>query len=168
MEKKVEISITEFLKDQIPGLIAIYIFGSMADNSTTPESDIDIAFLTFRKISAVEKWKIQEELASKFLSEKGFQIICSNWHYGKGEIDIVAEKDNTMVFVEVKTRESNIFGEPETFVTRKKQRQVIKTADAYIQMKNIALESRFDVISVILGKNKFEIHHIEDAFYPIA
>jgi predicted nucleotidyltransferase len=65
LKKKTEISITEFLKDQIPGLIAIYIFGSMADNSATPESDIDIAFLTFRKISAVEKWKIQEELASK-------------------------------------------------------------------------------------------------------
>lgn len=65
LEKKVEILITEFLKDQIPELIAIYIFGSMADNSTTSESDIDIAFLSFRKISAVEKWKIQEELASK-------------------------------------------------------------------------------------------------------
>ena len=64
MEKKTEILITEFLKDQIPGLIAIYIFGSMADNSSTPESDIDIAFLTFQKVSAVEKWKIQEELAS--------------------------------------------------------------------------------------------------------
>jgi len=65
LKKKTEILIAEFLKDQIPGLIAIYIFGSMADNSATPESDIDIAFLTFRKISAVEKWKIQEELASK-------------------------------------------------------------------------------------------------------
>lgn len=65
MKKKTEILIAEFLKDQIPGLIAIYIFGSMADNSATPESDIDIAFLTFQKISAVEKWKNQEELASK-------------------------------------------------------------------------------------------------------
>lgn len=65
MKKKTEILITEFLKDHIPGLIAIYIFGSVADNSATPHSDIDIAFLTFRKISAVEKWKIQEELASK-------------------------------------------------------------------------------------------------------
>ncbi len=65
MKKKTEILIIEFLKDQIPELIAIYIFGSMADNSATPESDIDIAFLTFQKISAVEKWKIQEELASK-------------------------------------------------------------------------------------------------------
>jgi predicted nucleotidyltransferase len=65
LKKKTEILITEFLKDQIPGLFAIYVFGSMADNSATPESDIDIAFLTFQKISAVEKWKIQEELASK-------------------------------------------------------------------------------------------------------
>lgn len=65
MKKKTEILITEFLKDQIPGLIAIYIFGSMADNTATPESDIDIAFLTFQKISAVEKWKIQEKLASE-------------------------------------------------------------------------------------------------------
>jgi uncharacterized protein len=65
LEKKTKILITEFLKEQIPGLIAIYVFGSVADNSVTLESDIDIAFLTFQKISAVEKWKIQEELASK-------------------------------------------------------------------------------------------------------
>ena len=65
MEKKTEILITEFLKTHIPELVAIYIFGSLADNSDTPESDIDIAFLTFQKISAVDKWKIQEELASK-------------------------------------------------------------------------------------------------------
>lgn len=115
-----------------------------------------------------ETGKHGEVLATKFLSEKGFKIICNNWYYGKGEIDIIAKKDETMVFVEVKTRESNVFGEPETFVTRKKQRQIIKTANAYILLKDIYLESRFDVISVILGKNKFEIHHIEDAFYAIA
>lgn len=65
LKKKTEISIIEFLKNHIPGLIAIYIFGSMADNSANPESDIDIAFLSYQKISPVEKWKIQEELASK-------------------------------------------------------------------------------------------------------
>ena len=115
-----------------------------------------------------ETGKRGEEIATKFLSEKGFIIICNNWHFGKGEIDIIAKKENTMVFVEVKTRESNVFGEPETFVTRKKQRQIIKTANSYILSKDIDMESRFDVVSVILGKNKFEIHHIEDAFYPIA
>lgn len=115
-----------------------------------------------------EVGKKGEELAQKFLSENGYQILCTNWHYGKGEIDIVAKKDETMIFVEVKTRENNAFGEPETFVTKKKQKQIIKTADAFIQMKNIDLESRFDVISVILGKNNFEIHHFEDAFFPMA
>ena len=115
-----------------------------------------------------ETGKKGEEIAARFLAEKGYIILNSNWYFGKGELDIIAKKDNIMVFVEVKTRESNTFGEPETFVTRKKQKQLVKTADAYIQLKNIDLESRFDVISVILGKNDFKINHIEDAFYPLA
>ena len=64
MKEKTNIQITEFLKKKIPELLGIYIFGSVADYSDTPDSDIDIAFLSFQKISAVEKWKIQEELAS--------------------------------------------------------------------------------------------------------
>lgn len=64
LKEQTEIQIIEFLKERIPKLVGIYIFGSYADNSATPASDIDIAFLTFSKVSAVEKWKIQEELAS--------------------------------------------------------------------------------------------------------
>lgn len=115
-----------------------------------------------------ELGKLGEKLASEHLAGKGYSILFMNWTYGKGEIDIIAQKEQQMIFVEVKTRKSNIFGEPETFVTRKKQRQIIKTADAYIQLKDISLSSRFDVISVILGNNKSEIHHLEDAFYPLA
>lgn len=115
-----------------------------------------------------ETGKRGEELATKFLAGKGYTILCNNWYYGKGEIDIVATRDDKMIFVEVKTRESNVFGEPEASVTRRKQRQIIKTADAYIQTKDINLESRFDVISIILNNKKHEIHHIEDAFYPLA
>jgi predicted nucleotidyltransferase len=63
-KKQTEKKIKKFLKMKIPGLLGIYIFGSFADNRLTPESDIDIAFLTWEKILAVEKWKIQEELAS--------------------------------------------------------------------------------------------------------
>lgn len=111
-----------------------------------------------------ETGKQGEESAARFLSEKGYTIICCNWRFGKGEIDIVSKKGDTMVFVEVKTRASNDFGEPETFVTRKKQRQIIRTADAYLRLKNIELESRFDVISVINGKGNVEIQHMEDAF----
>lgn len=64
MKELSEIQIIEFLKKRIPKLIGIYIFGSYADNTANRESDIDIAFLSFEKIGAVEKWKIQEELAS--------------------------------------------------------------------------------------------------------
>ena len=62
--KQTEKKITEFLKKKIPGLLGIYIYGSFAENRLRPDSDIDIAFLTWEKISAVDKWKIQEELAS--------------------------------------------------------------------------------------------------------
>lgn len=63
-KKETEKKIAEFLKKKIPELLGIYIYGSFAENRLTPDSDIDIAFLTRKKISAVEKWKIQEELAS--------------------------------------------------------------------------------------------------------
>ncbi len=63
-KKQTEKKITEFLKKKIPGLLGIYIYGSFAENRLRPDSDIDIAFLTREKISAVDKWKIQEELAS--------------------------------------------------------------------------------------------------------
>jgi predicted nucleotidyltransferase len=62
--KQTEKKITEFLKKKIPELLGIYIYGSFAENRLRPDSDIDIAFLTWEKISAVDKWKIQEELAS--------------------------------------------------------------------------------------------------------
>ncbi len=64
MDKQIEIQTIDLLKEMIPGLLGIYIFGSYANNSMTSESDVDIAFLTFQKISPVEKWKIQEKLAS--------------------------------------------------------------------------------------------------------
>ena len=115
-----------------------------------------------------ETGKRGEELAAQHLSGQGFEIICRNWRYGRGEIDIVATKDNILAFVEVKTRGNNAFGEPETFVGMQKQRQLIKTANAYIQTNNIALEARFDVVSVILGKNSFEIRCLEDAFRPVS
>jgi len=63
LDNQIEIQIIDLLKKRIPDLLGIYIFGSYANNTMTPESDIDIAFLSFQKISQVEKWKIQEELA---------------------------------------------------------------------------------------------------------
>ncbi len=69
LNKQIEIQIIDVLKEMIPGLFGIYIFGSYTNNTMTSESDIDIAFLTFQKISPVEKWKIQEELASILIQD---------------------------------------------------------------------------------------------------
>jgi putative endonuclease len=105
-----------------------------------------------------------EELAVSFLLKKGYIILETNWHFKNLEADIIATIDKTLVMVEVKTRNSNYFGEPETFVNKQKQKNLIKTANEYIVRKTIDLEVRFDIVSVTLGNNQIKINHIEDAF----
>ena len=109
-----------------------------------------------------------EELASFYLEGKGYRILEKNWHFGREEIDIIAQHHDTLIIAEVKTRSGNFFGEPEEFVNRQKQRLLIKAANAYVEKKNIDMEVRFDIIGVILTGNKHRINHIEDAFHPIA
>lgn len=107
-----------------------------------------------------------EEIAASYLKEEGYKIIQQNWRYGKDEIDIIAEKDNFVVIVEVKTRSSSYYGEPEDAVDNQKQRFLIRAADAYVNQKAIDLEVRFDIISIIFESGKYTVRHIEDAFYP--
>lgn len=71
------------------------------------------------------------------------------------------------MFVEVKTRGSNEYGEPETFVSLKKQRFIIAAANNYLVEKNNDSEARFDIISILIENNKTIIKHLQDAFYPI-
>ena len=105
-----------------------------------------------------------EEIASDFLFKKGYTILETNWHFHNLEVDIIAMKDKILVVVEVKTRKSNYFGEPETFVNKQKQKNLIKVANSYILRNNLDLEVRFDIISIILGENQIKINHIKDAF----
>ena len=107
-----------------------------------------------------------EKIAQKYLSDHGFSILATNWRFGKNEIDIIAEKDDFLVIVEVKTRSSDRYGEPELFVTRQKQRFLIRAANAYINWKSVNKETRFDIISVLIGPEENKVKHIEDAFYP--
>ncbi|HEY4797751.1 MAG TPA: YraN family protein [Bacteroidia bacterium] len=109
-----------------------------------------------------------EELATCYLEEKGYTILEKNWHFGKEEIDIIARHNNMLVVAEVKTRSGSFFGEPEEFVTMQKQKHLIKAANAYIEKKNMDLEVRFDIIGVMLAEKNHRIHHIQDAFHPIA
>jgi putative endonuclease len=107
-----------------------------------------------------------EALARKHLLRLGYKILESNWRFKKLEVDLIAEIADTIVFVEVKTRKSNIFGEPEVFVTRKKQNFLIAAAHQYLTENNISLESRFDIISVLLHQDDQIVKHLEGAFYP--
>jgi len=107
-----------------------------------------------------------EELAVDFLKNLNYKIISTNWRERKFEIDIIAVDQNELVFVEVKTRSSDTFANPEEAVTLKKQKHLIDGADCYIQQNEIDLECRFDVVSIILNSNQKEINHFKGAFYP--
>jgi len=113
-----------------------------------------------------ELGKAGEELALKHLRKSGYTILAVNWYYGHEEIDIIAKDGETLVVVEVKTRAGTDFGEPEFAVNRRKQKSIVRVADAYIQENDLDVETRFDVISVVINKNETQLHHIEDAFYP--
>jgi putative endonuclease len=107
-----------------------------------------------------------EELAVEYLKNAGFRILFRNWKWGKHEIDIIAEKNDFVVFAEVKTRTEEYRMHPVSAVTKDKQKSIILAADGYIRKFNIDRDSRFDVITVIKKGELFEIDHIEDAFYP--
>jgi putative endonuclease len=105
-----------------------------------------------------------EEEAAIFLSAKGYEIVERNYRHKHAEIDIIATKDNVLVFVEVKSRSSLKFGMPEDFVNNRKASKVIEGAEAYLIEKNWQGPIRFDVIAIYTGKQN-EIEHLEDAFY---
>lgn len=108
-----------------------------------------------------------EDTAAEFLAGKGYKIKARNWRFGKLEIDIIAQHNDMIIFVEVKSRTGTYFEQPFQAVTKKKQRFIIKAANAYIEKYEVDLEARFDIISIVEQKGKSEIDHIEDAFYPL-
>lgn len=108
-----------------------------------------------------------ENLARQFLEQKGYEILETNWRYQRAEVDIIARQEEWLVFVEVKTRTSEIYGRPETFFTPAKGQLMAQAAFAYIEETNHSGEVRFDVISILIPPNgPSEITHFEDAFFP--
>lgn len=114
---------------------------------------------------AYDLGKHGEELAVKHLISKGYQILERNWRSGHKEIDIIALKGDTLAVVEVKTRKSEDYGDPDIAVGAYKQQMLVNAADAYVRYKNLNVEVRFDIISIILNTMEQKIEHIEDAFY---
>jgi putative endonuclease len=112
------------------------------------------------------KGKWGEEEAVRLLRQKGLEIICLNWRFLHLEIDIVAMEKNTLVIVEVKTRGSDAFGEPELFVNKTKQKKLIRAANHYLEQNRLTNEVRFDVIGIVKNKNEMRTKHIPNAFLP--
>ena len=117
-------------------------------------------------MSHIDLGRHGESIAMEFLRKNGFEILTNNYRYLKGEIDLVGIEGNQIVFIEVKTRSSNYLS-PTISVNKKKQLQLVKVANNYIQRYNIHREARFDVVSIVMNERELKIDHIKDAFYPL-
>lgn len=107
-----------------------------------------------------------EEIAEKFLLTKGYTIRYKNWRHGQKEIDIIAQLNQLLVFIEVKTRSNIFFGQPEDAVDYKKQDFMKTAAEEFLYQHKEYEQIRFDIISIVTQKGKLhEIVHFEDAFF---
>lgn len=106
-----------------------------------------------------------EEQAARYLLQQGYQLLERNYRYQHAEIDLIAQKDNILVFVEVKTRTNLSFGNPEEFVSYAKATLVMRAAEHYIFVKDWQHDIRFDIVAVTIAGNELRVKHIEDAFY---
>ncbi len=113
-----------------------------------------------------ETGKKGEAAALKMLQSKGYEIRHTNWVFGKLELDIVAVHNQTLVIVEVKTRDKLDYGNPADAVSNAKIRKIVDATDAYIRIFDMNMDVRFDVISVLKKDEIYIPEHIEDAFYP--
>lgn len=109
--------------------------------------------------------QLGEDIAVGMLERKGYKILARNFSFGKTELDIICEYNNEIIFVEVKTRTSDMAGYPEQAVGKHKQKNMRLAAENFLEQNQITLPARFDIIAVVKG-DKFEVEHIEDAFYP--
>ena len=108
-----------------------------------------------------------EAIAREFLAQQGFEILASNWRFRRLEVDLIAKDEEVLVFVEVKTRSSTFFGEPESFIDKKKEDRLARAAVEYCHQIKHEWTIRFDVVSIVLiNNNEFEVKHIKDAFFP--
>lgn len=106
-----------------------------------------------------------EELAIDHLLKSGFRIIERNYRFRKAEIDIIAQKEDLLIAVEVKTRSTAFFGDPYEFIKPAQKKLINHAIDDYVVRRDIDVQVRFDVISIVIENHKISLEHLEDAFF---
>lgn len=105
-----------------------------------------------------------EVAAVSYLEKKGIGIIERNWRFHGYEVDIIAEDEEFIIFVEVKTRATSEWGDPVESVGRQRMRRMINSASHYLKLNQIDKPARFDIIAIVWNRESFELEHFEDAF----
>jgi putative endonuclease len=109
--------------------------------------------------------KKSEQLAAKFLKRTGYRILETNYRSNLGEIDIIASEKGTIVFVEVKARNTSRFGSPKGAVTPAKQRKISMVALDYLKRSGqTEASARFDVVAIDTASGKIDIEVVKNAF----
>ena len=106
-----------------------------------------------------------EAEAARFLVQKNYNILEKNYRYRKAEVDLIVQKNNTLIAVEIKTRSTAFFGNPALFLKPKQQQRIVEAVNYYVQQNNLDVEVRFDVISIVKKKGIFDVQHIKNAYY---
>lgn len=111
-----------------------------------------------------ELGKKGEQLAVDYLLKHNYEIVVCNYRFLKAEVDIIARKENTLAVVEVKTRSTAEFGDPQDFISAKKIKLLTIAVDNFVIENDLDVEVRFDIIAIIKQQNAFQIEHLKDAF----
>ena len=112
-----------------------------------------------------ELGKKGEELAVQFLIENGYTILERNYRFNKAEVDIIALQNDILAIVEVKTRSSLDFGNPESFLKPRQIKNLVKAVNYYVETPNLDVEIRFDIISILKENGNYTLKLIKNAFF---
>ena len=112
-----------------------------------------------------ELGKKGEQLAVDYLLKNNYDIVERNYRFDKAEVDIIAKQKDILAIIEVKTRSTTDFGNPQDFVKPKQIQRLVKAVDEYVTVNDLDVEVRFDIIAIVEQEKSYHIEHLENAFY---
>jgi putative endonuclease len=109
--------------------------------------------------------KSGERIACEWIASRGYTVLHKNWRTGRREVDLIAEKDQCLHFIEVKTNTTLQFGYPEQRVSVRKMQHLLKAAEEYLVLHPGCTQIQFDTLSILLNpKQHPQIHYFEDVY----